>query len=233
MRTMEEQQGGDSLSDEELRKLLKPAPSNDEIIALIQSTYARSGDTVEIIKELESYDDRNYWMKIDGMEYLVKVHNGVESLDLCKALETPGHGAVIQFQYEIMLALFQHGMSPRPVFSPNEADAEEQRKPIIKSLAVVSEAHSPCKLAISVFTWIPGVTISSLKMLPIECLASAGRFLGKMRSILDNLSADSLTASRRYHQVCPLRSRHQRIHHPCCPENLWCCFEPLLTFFRH
>jgi hypothetical protein len=103
----------------------------------------------------------------------------------------------------------------------------------IKSLPVVSEAHSPCKLAISVFTWIPGVTISSLKMLPIECLASAGRFLGKMRSILDNLSADSLTASRRYHQVCPLRSRHQRIHHPCCPENLWCCFEPLLTFFRH
>ena len=68
-------------SDEEWRKLLKPTPSAEQVLVALQGTYAEEGTAVKFVKDLESYDDRNFWLEIDGVPYLVKVHNGVESKD--------------------------------------------------------------------------------------------------------------------------------------------------------
>jgi len=66
-----------SPTDEELRKLLKPNPSHDEVIQAVKSIYGLSD--VHIVKDLESYDDRNYLVRNGESSYLVKIHNGVES----------------------------------------------------------------------------------------------------------------------------------------------------------
>ena len=120
------------MSDEELRKLLKPNPSNEEIIQLVQKKFASSpNDVVEIIKELDSYDYRNYWMKIAGDEFLVKVHNGVESKDTYSAMEHNRQDSVIHFQYAIMRALGENGIAAScPIFPRDEVNKsnENQKK---------------------------------------------------------------------------------------------------------
>lgn len=189
------------LSDEELRKLLKPNPSDEEVVAIVKSSFANSQDEgVEILKDLESYDDRNFWMRIGGIDHLVKIHNGVESMDLCKAMERGAENSVIQFQYEIMKKLAENGIcASRPIFS-RESQKANTELPCIKELPVVSPLHSPAKLAVSAYAWVPGTTMSSLKMLPVECLADAGQFLGKLHQKLDLISVDKVPAARRYHQ---------------------------------
>lgn len=188
------------MSDEELRKLLKPNPSNEEIIDLIQQKFAQSNKNdhgiVEIVKELDSYDDRNYWMRISGKDFLVKVHNGVESKDTCLAMDHDRQDSVIHFQYAIMKALGDNGIAAScPTFPKDQPD-----KMLAVNLPVVSKSHSPCKLVVSVYSWVQGITMSSLKVLPIECLADAGRFLGQIHQHLDKLSPDDLPAAKRYHQ---------------------------------
>lgn len=48
-------------SDEEMRKLLKPKPTADQVAEALRKSYAQTGQEVKIVKELESYDDHNYW----------------------------------------------------------------------------------------------------------------------------------------------------------------------------
>lgn len=180
------------LSDEELRKLLKPNSTPKEIIQLVKSNFTKSdNDSVEIVKDLESYDDRNFWMKIGGEDKLVKIHNGVESLDFCKAFDQGNKNSVIHFQYEMMKILAENGI---------KASQPKTELPLLRELPVVSEAYSPCKLCVSVYTWVPGSTMADLKMLPIECLADAGRFLGDLHEKLDLIAVDKFPAAKRYHQ---------------------------------
>lgn len=150
------------LSDEERRKLLKPNPSNEEMIALVQANYCKPGDdnSVEIVKELDSYDDKNYWMKISGVEHLVKIHNGVESGDACRAIAENKQDSVIHFQYAMMKALKDNKITASyPVHLE-----EENKKPFVTSLPVVSKEHSPCQLVVTVYTWVQGIPMSSLKV---------------------------------------------------------------------
>jgi len=75
---------------EELRKLTKPAPSDEDILGILRDVSIVHDDendsanlphdnNVQIMKELDSYDDANYLVKINGVKYLLKIHNGVES----------------------------------------------------------------------------------------------------------------------------------------------------------
>jgi Ser/Thr protein kinase RdoA (MazF antagonist) len=74
---------GVSPTDEELRKLLKPNPSHDEVIKAIESSYGLSN--IHIVKELESYDDRNYLVRHGESLFLAKIHNGVESAQFLRS----------------------------------------------------------------------------------------------------------------------------------------------------
>jgi Ser/Thr protein kinase RdoA (MazF antagonist) len=70
----------------------------------------------------------------------------------------------------------------------------------IHEMPVHSKDHSPCKLLLRLFSWVPGRTMDSVKMLPLEALADAGRFLGRLSQSLSNLDTKKLAAARRYHQ---------------------------------
>ena len=59
-------------SDEEMRKRLLPNPSEEQLIAAVTKSFAKAGQTVSIVKKLESYDDKNFWVDIGGTHYLAK-----------------------------------------------------------------------------------------------------------------------------------------------------------------
>lgn len=187
-------------SDEEMRKLLKPKCTLEQAQEAVQKAYAKEGQTIKILKELDSYDDQNFMAeRDDGTKYLVKLHNGVESKDFLDAYEKAGrnYGActsVIQFQTALMQHLSNNGVStsdPQP--------SNDSLPFTTSSLPVVSEAHSPCPLIVKLLTWVPGRTMSSLKALPIECLMDAGQYLGKMHVALDKMDSSKHPASQRFH----------------------------------
>ena len=91
-------------TDEEMRKLLQPVPTEEQLLQMLRQYYCtsptkendddRTGNptaqgcnaenntsVVRIIKPLDSYDDANFLVQIQGTEYLLKIHNGVESKD--------------------------------------------------------------------------------------------------------------------------------------------------------
>ena len=75
-----------SQTDEDRRKLLKPKVSAEEALSILNKFYVNDDDVsskgpskAEVIRELDSYDDVNFLVKICGEKALLKIHNGVES----------------------------------------------------------------------------------------------------------------------------------------------------------
>ena len=100
------------VSDEQMRKLLKPTPSAEQILVALQGSYVEPGQAINFVKDLESYDDRNFWIEVNGKNYLAKVHNGVESRDfieLCKKGDYKK--SVIHLQNSIMEHLNKNGIT--------------------------------------------------------------------------------------------------------------------------
>jgi Ser/Thr protein kinase RdoA (MazF antagonist) len=187
-------------SDEEMRKLLKPTPSADQVLEVLKHRYAQPAQEIKLVRELESYDDKNFWVEIDGTSYLAKVHNGVESKDFLKLWkeESASNKSVIHLQNAIMEYLSSHGISTSKSQTPLADDLPIPAS--IHSLPVFSADHSPCELVVRLLAWVPGRTMESFKMLPVETLADAGRFLGRLSQKLGDLKSDDLMAAKRFHQ---------------------------------
>lgn len=193
-------------SDEEMRKLLKPNPTDEEVLTVLSKTYPTM--KLKIVKELDSYDDKNYLVidtANDEAKYLAKVHNGVESLDyINKRSSSSSHTSVIDLQN----AIFSHinsveGVTTSAPIPPTHA-AEDGAVISLHDLPVMSSDHSPSKLVVRLLTWVPGVPLSSVPStsLTAESLADAGAYLGKLRCALDGLArtdANAVQASKRYH----------------------------------
>ena len=107
-----------SQTDEDRRKLLKPKVSTNHVLSILNEFYTED-QTAEVIRELDSYDDVNYLVKIDGEKALLKIHNGVESEAYLRARsakraklndgETVSeHGGII----DLHTAIFEHLAKP-------------------------------------------------------------------------------------------------------------------------
>jgi Ser/Thr protein kinase RdoA (MazF antagonist) len=152
-----------------------------------------------VVRELDSYDDKNLWISIDGTNYLAKVHNGVESKDLVDVLSSNNYQtSVIHLQNAMMMQLNQHGITTNQPQSPINASCPTPAS--VHNLPVLSKEHSPCPLVVRLLGWVDGTPMSSFDMLPIEALADAGRFLGEMSKCLSSLPTNELLAAKRYHQ---------------------------------
>lgn len=197
-----------SSNDEVMRKCLKPDPSQSEVIAAICQNYHQPESSVKILKELESYDDRNYLIEMKDKKYLCKVYNGVESQkyisckDLAAKSSDPAALSSIHLYSEIFSHLNQekYGIkTSSPVPIPSSIAAPHIG---IHTLPVTSKEHSPSKLAVQLLEWVEGVTLASIPHLPIETLIEAGQYLGKVCLALDDLTVSSPVAKMtadRYH----------------------------------
>lgn len=217
-------------SDEERRKLLKPSPTEDQVLELLKGYYCCAdavgngggddkgtdggGGGVKVVKQLDSYDDCNYKVEIDGVPYLLKIHNGVESDDFVASQEEAkeamksdgddddcnssfyrkGHmNSVIHLQNGMQELLSQHGIVTN---SPVKPVVGNKSSPlIVASLPVMSEPHSPHNLVVRLLTWVPGRPLSDVLVYSLEVLADAGRFLGLIDKSLDNLNFNSLAGA--------------------------------------
>ena len=194
----------EKMSDEERRKLLKPSVSPEEAKEIMTALYAsQPDDQIEILTELESYDDVNFKVALNGTQYLLKIHNGVESGDFYKVFQAahrqynkPGHmGSVIHLQTAMMDLLSTNNV---PTSAPIPT---KDGMPIgLQELSVVSAEHSPQRLVIRLLTWVNGKLMSAVPLMPIETLADCGRLLGKVHSVFDMLDATTLQSINTIHQ---------------------------------
>ena len=195
-------------SDEEMRKLLKPVVSEDQVVAILKQYWAADGQEVTVIRGLDSYDDVNYMVKLGDTKYLFKVHNGVESNDyrqVVKAAEGEfykkgGMKSVIHLQTAIMTALERDKVTTSVPVKPVAAKRDSKSPPlVVEKLPVASDRHSPCLLVCRLLTFVPGRPMSDIKLLPLESLADSGRFLGRLDRALDRMipEATGFTILRR------------------------------------
>lgn len=195
----------DTSNDEVMRKFLKPAPSNEEIIKAIATTYKCDASEVQILNALESYDDRNYLVQLNNTKYLCKVYNGVESAEYIKCLSKSEQRNALSclHLYSFIwnhLNLPQYSVrtsSPLPI-PGNESEPHVS----VHSLPVISPEYSPCQLALQLLEWVEGTTMATSQALPIETLVEAGEYLGKVCQALDDLTATNELAKNtadRYH----------------------------------
>lgn len=193
--------------EEILRKQLKPDPTADQVIDAVRTYFYDGKEDVEIKlkKELDSYDDRNFWITVDGINYLAKVHNGVESRDLIQYLqkdkESSGYQkSAIHLQNAIMTHLNDCGISTNKPQEPTTLNTSSTPV-VVVSLPVHSKDNSPTPLVLRLLGWVNGRPMSDFHMLPIESLADAGQFLGNLSVALSSLpDVDQLDAAKRYHQ---------------------------------
>lgn len=180
--------------DEEMRKLLKPNPTEeqvDQLLSLLERTYLPNNQTLNVLKVLESYDDKNYLVQAtDDTMYVIKCHNGVESQDFFEN----GNDSSIRYQNSLMEHLNEHGVTTSTPLHDFNGDTATRA-----SLNVVSEPHCPQDLVVRMLTFVPGRPMCSLPSLPIESLLNAGQFLGTLDAKLDLVDSTKYKASQRYH----------------------------------
>jgi hydroxylysine kinase len=171
--------------DEARRKAEKPVCSAEAAIKIVKELF---GLTVEVgkVKELESYDDRNFYVcgTIDGSkevnEYTIKVHNGVES----------DNSVILEAQNAILTKLSDAGFS---VPTPTPTSASEL---IAYTELPLKQTGKPKRHAVRLLAWVKGKMLSD-----IECdaclLFNAGTYLGNLSSALDGFDHPG---AHRFHQ---------------------------------
>jgi Ser/Thr protein kinase RdoA (MazF antagonist) len=205
------------LSDEELRKLLQPIPTEEDVYQILLEFYypkndpTNNGDLnaeeeprIKVLCQLDSYDDCNYKVSLNDQLFLLKITNGLESRDFLQCSSdvdtgssNDGRGSIIHFQHAIMNVLHENQICTTvPVPSMRRSHSTVT----MCSLPVRSTAHSPALLAVRLYTWVHGRPMSTIPYLPLESLIDAGQMLGRMDLALDPLSSTSFAAGRRYHQ---------------------------------
>jgi len=176
--------------DEKLRKLLKPKASSKQIVQVLEESYCNNdidGSTCKVIKELESYDDNNFLVSIQGTKYLLKVSNGVETLSHIKQ----PRNSVIHLQNMIFQQLPKFNLTSNVPQKRKNAKENEDPYVSLHYLPVVSSDHSPRLLVVRLLKWVEGVPMSSMASLSPKVLAEAGMYLGKTCVALDQLHDES------------------------------------------
>ena len=172
------------MSDEERRKVLKPNLCPSDVQCLLETYFLTSvkvgldsTSPPTVVKQLDSYDDQNFLVKLLGVEYLLKVHNGVES----------DNSSVIDLQNSLMLHLNKDPRlcttSPLVPSSPSVLQPSPPNS-VLVSLPVVSPSHSPHPLVVRLLTYLPGVPLAYKSVTP-SLLLSCGSYLAAIDSSLD------------------------------------------------
>jgi len=155
-------------SDEELRKEPKPK-CPPPLITPPPKTPPPPLSTLTITKELESYDDQNF-LVVDSStststppaRYILKVHNGVESLS----------PSLLDFQNAIMTHLSLDSINTTTPVSQGEKHGLCR---LVECPCADGKEHP---LAIRLLKYVEGVPMAYSKLTP-KVLVGAGEYLGE------------------------------------------------------
>mmetsp|Transcript_31541 Transcript_31541/g.60804 ORF Transcript_31541/g.60804 Transcript_31541/m.60804 type:complete len:365 (-) Transcript_31541:227-1321(-) len=170
-------------SDEARRKEQKPPSLTPEQVVSLALTKYGVACPSSTVRELDSYDDRNYYLcKASGTDqqpeeaFVLKIHNGVESDNL-------------PFLHSQNLALqrLQAAGLPCPT-SCGTVDGD-----LVSTLAEHTLPGLALKRthAVRLLTYLPGVLMSECEHTP-EVLKRVGKFIGRMDVVLQDVDDQAL-----------------------------------------
>ena len=180
-----------SAEDEARRKLEKPRCSAADVVAFVRANFTLDGGDIDdsSVVELNSYDDRNYYVKTtDGSrEYTLKVHNGVESRRptllaaqsaMMRHLDAAGVPVPVPVKTDAGKRLDAVGAELRGV---DADDVAFLRLPLPEDCDEPHRDH-----AVRVLTWIPGeIAERSARVVHTpRFLRDVGGFLGDVAAAL-------------------------------------------------
>eukprot|EP00164_Ancoracysta_twista_P006110 GFYU01008440.1.p1 GENE.GFYU01008440.1~~GFYU01008440.1.p1 ORF type:complete len:370 (-),score=98.15 GFYU01008440.1:681-1790(-) len=178
-----------SSADEARRKEEKPnLPDVSVVLAFVKEKYGLDVDTASV-KEMDSYDDRNYYVKgylrrggdadVPLSEFTIKVHNGVESV-LPKFIEA---------QNQLLQRLESSGVTcPVPLASlASESEFTTYLPLPLRNDSSVIRAH-----AVRVLTFVKGHLMNDVLPCSMELYEKVGAFVGRMDKGLLDFHSDAL-----------------------------------------
>ena len=185
-----------TLLDEAERKLRRPKVNTNEVYSLLQAHYDLGTIHQDSMKELPSYDDKNWYFRASRTdeegkkvfkEYVVKVHNGTDSSGVNRG--------VLAAQERVMSHLVEHGVEcPHVVKSkltmyttpgPNGTvnlvpeGTEGAKREFCTRVTFLSRAQIAHTLR--VLTYVPGKTLVEVPMPhSMEFVRNSGLFVGEV-----------------------------------------------------
>ena len=185
-----------TLLDEAERKLRRPKVNTNEVYSLLQAHYDLGTIHQDSMKELPSYDDKNWYFRASRTdeegkkvfkEYVVKVHNGTDSSGVNRG--------VLAAQERVMSHLVEHGVEcPHVVKSkltmyttpgPNGTvnlvpeGTEGAKREFCTRVTFLSRAQIAHTLR--VLTYVPGKTLVEVPMPhSMEFVRKSGLFVGEV-----------------------------------------------------
>ena len=189
-----------TLLDEAERKLRRPRVNATEVYRLLEAHYDLGTIDKDSMKELPSYDDKNWYFRASRLnasgkkvfhEYVVKVHNGTDSSGVNRG--------VLAAQERVMTHLMAHGVEcPRVVKSkltmyttpgPNGTvnlvpeGTEGAKREFCTRVTFLSRAQIAHTLR--VLTYVPGKTLAEVPMPhSMEFVRKSGLFVGETCHVL-------------------------------------------------
>lgn len=137
-----------------------------EVTAQLATKLAKKHFGLEVVqvKELDSYDDRNFYLRTQEGEFVLKVTNSVETANL----------PLLEAENKAMLFLKNHGVN-----------CNVPQASLSKMFVVVEELkeNEPAN-AIRLFDFVHGQMVEDLGTFNDDMIYSLGQFVGKMDKIL-------------------------------------------------
>lgn len=170
---------GCASDDEARRKDEKPTISTEVALVIARELFNIPESSVARIRELESYDDRNFRIDtvVDGnssSSFTLKVHNGVESDNL----------TILDAQNAVMIHLHEAGFCcPRPVAVAAEEEKEKDDVHIGWWTLPLKKGGAR-KHAVRLLTWVSGEPMSSSGS-SAGLLEKAGEYLAQLSLALE------------------------------------------------
>lgn len=166
-------------ADEAKRKLEKPAASCDDAVRLARELYGLECDPASV-KQLDSYDDNNFFLRDGrGAEFVLKLHNGVETNNL----------PLIQAQDTAMARVHAHAgcWAPVSIASRNGRAIE-----LVDTLPNAARAP-PRSHAVRLLPFKPARLLADVAPEP-ELMAEVGRMLAGVTRALADLDGAACAA---------------------------------------
>ena len=162
---------------------VRPPELESSVVAkLILAVFSFKEVEESSVKQLPSYEDRNYYLtgltedvtnrgRRDG-EFVLKISNSLMDIELKK-----GHN-------DLMSYLYQQGFEcPQPLSSRNGKGVEIlSKKQLLAGDPGASEGEGP-KFCVQLLTFIPGKTMEGIPFTP-RLAYEAGRYVGSVDAVL-------------------------------------------------